>query len=108
MVCSVVAEATRAAIRGTMTSPIRVDQETDDRITHAASLLGVSKKTFVAQAVRAYVEQRAPELDEGLRRITDLLAPTRIVVSPSTMHQVADLIDNPPRPTRRLRELRDS
>jgi uncharacterized protein (DUF1778 family) len=103
-----VAKATAVPIRDTVTSPIRVDQETDDRITHAASLLGLSKKTFVAQAVRAYVEEKAPELDEGLRRITDLLAPANIVVSPSTMSRVADLIENPPKPTRRLRELRDS
>jgi uncharacterized protein (DUF1778 family) len=88
-----------------MTSPIRVDQDTDDRITHAARLMGVSKKEFVAEAVRTYVQQKAPELDQGMRHVAELLAPSRIVVSPSTLAHVADLIDEPPRPTKKLQEL---
>jgi len=89
-----------------MTSPIRVDQDTDDRITHAARLLGVSKKALVADAVRAYVEQKAPQLDEGMRHVAELLAPSRIVVSPSTMDRLASLIEEAPDPNRNLRELR--
>ncbi len=90
-----------------MTSPIRVDKTTDDRITHAARLMGVSKKTFVAEAVRAYVEQKTPELDEGMHRVAQLLAPSSMVVSPSTLSQLADLIEKAPRPTKKLRELSD-
>jgi len=91
-----------------MTSPIRVDQDTDDRITHAARLLGVSKKALVADAVRAYVAQKAPQLDEGLRHVAELLAPTSIVVSTSTMDSIAGLIEHAPEPTPGLRELRDA
>lgn len=91
-----------------MTSPIRVDQDTDDRITHAARLLGVSKKALVADAVQAYVAQKAPQLDEGLRHVAELLAPTGIGVSPSTMASIASLIEQPPDPTLDLRQLRDA
>ena len=90
-----------------MTSPIRVDQDTDDRITHAARLMGVSKKKLVAEAVRAYVEQKAPELNEGMRHVAELLAPSSIVVSPSTLSRVAGLIEDAPKPTGKLLELRD-
>ena len=91
-----------------MTSPIRVDQDTDDRITHAARLLGVSKKALVADAVRAYVAQKAPQLDEGLRHVAELLAPAGIVVSSSTMRSIASLIEQTPEPTPSLRRLRDA
>lgn len=91
-----------------MTSPIRVDQDTDDRITHAARLLGVSKKALVADAVRAYVAQKAPQLDEGLRHVAELLAPSNIVVTSSTMGSIAALIVDAPEPAPALRELRDA
>jgi len=91
-----------------MTSPIRIDRETDERITHAARLLGVSKKALVAEAVRLYVDQQAPELTDRMRRVAELLTPASIVVSPSTLGEMADLIDEAPDPTRRLRELRDA
>nr|WP_242605641.1 hypothetical protein [Frankia sp. Cppng1_Ct_nod] len=47
-------------------SPLKVDPETDKLISQGAHFLGVTKKDLVAEAVRAYLEQRREELRAGM------------------------------------------
>lgn len=47
-------------------SPLKVDPETDELISHAAHFLGMTKKDFVAEATRAYLEQRREEIRRGM------------------------------------------
>jgi uncharacterized protein (DUF1778 family) len=47
-------------------SPLKVDPETDALISHAAHFLGMTKKDFVAEATRAYLEQRREEIRRGM------------------------------------------
>ena len=89
-------------------SPIRVDRETRDRIAHAAEILGMTKKDLVADAVREYVAARESVFEEGVRRIEELLTPRQIVVPPGTAEQMADLTNDPPAPSDKLRELADT
>ncbi|MBV9024259.1 MAG: hypothetical protein JO362_10815 [Streptomycetaceae bacterium] len=47
-------------------SPLKVDPETDKLISQGAHFLGVTKKDLVAEAVRAYLEQRRADLRAGM------------------------------------------
>jgi hypothetical protein len=45
---------------------LKVDPETDELISQAAHFLGMTKKDFVAEATRAYLEQRREEIRRGM------------------------------------------
>ncbi|MBL7628702.1 hypothetical protein I7412_16395 [Frankia sp. CN6] len=47
-------------------APLKVDPETDELISQAAHFLGISKKDFVAEATRAYLELRREEVRRGM------------------------------------------
>jgi uncharacterized protein (DUF1778 family) len=47
-------------------APLKVDPATDELISQAAHFLGMTKKDFVAEAVRAYLEQRREEIRRGM------------------------------------------
>jgi hypothetical protein len=47
-------------------APLKIDPATDELISQAAHFLGMSKKDFVAEAVRAYLEQRREEIRRGM------------------------------------------
>ena len=91
---------------GDVTNPIRVDRQTDAKISHAASLLGVTKKALVEEAVNAYLVARAADLETELQQVVDLLE-LPIVVSQSSMERVVKLLESPPPPTDALRALMD-
>ncbi|WP_036555342.1 hypothetical protein [Nocardiopsis sp. CNT312] len=54
---------TAAAKRQT---PLKVDPATDELIAQAAHFLGMTKKDFVAEASKAYLEQRREEVRRGM------------------------------------------
>ncbi|WP_436492061.1 hypothetical protein [Actinokineospora sp. HUAS TT18] len=45
---------------------MKIDPATDELITQAAHFLGMTKKDFVAEAVRAYLGQRRDEVQKGM------------------------------------------
>jgi hypothetical protein len=47
-------------------APLKVDPATDELISQAAHFLGMTKKDFDAEAVRAYLEQRREEIRRGM------------------------------------------
>jgi uncharacterized protein (DUF1778 family) len=47
-------------------APLKIDPATDELITHAAHFLGMTKKDFVAEAARVYLEQRREEVRRGM------------------------------------------
>jgi hypothetical protein len=47
-------------------APLKVDPDTDKLISQGAHFLGLTKKDLVAEAVRAYLEQRREELRAGM------------------------------------------
>ncbi|WP_250291106.1 hypothetical protein [Frankia sp. CiP1_Cm_nod1] len=47
-------------------APLKVDPATDELISQAAHFLGMSKKDFVAEAVRTYLDQRREEVRRGM------------------------------------------
>lgn len=47
-------------------APLKIDPATDELITQAAHFLGMTKKDFVAEAARAYLEQRRAEVRQGM------------------------------------------
>jgi|GEM_PF-696641 hypothetical protein len=47
-------------------APLKIDLETDELISQAAHFLGMSKKDFVAEAVRTYLDQRREEVRRGM------------------------------------------
>lgn len=47
-------------------APLKVDPATDELISQAAHFLDMSKKDFVAEAVRAYLDQRREEVRRGM------------------------------------------
>ena len=57
----------------TAVSPIKVDAQTDELISHAAHFLGRSKKDFVDEAVRAYVDAHRDEINAGIREALNRL-----------------------------------
>lgn len=52
---------------GSNVAPLKVDSETDRLISHGAHFLHVTKKEFVAQAVRAYLQVRQAELHAAMQ-----------------------------------------
>jgi hypothetical protein len=50
----------------TVTSPIKVDAQTDKLISHAAHFLGRSKKDVVDVAVREYIENHRAAIQEAV------------------------------------------
>lgn len=58
-------------------SPIKVDEETDALATHGAHFLGVTKKEFVAQAVRFYAAAKQAEIEKGAREALAMLDGSR-------------------------------
>jgi uncharacterized protein (DUF1778 family) len=54
-------------------SPIKVDAQTDELISHAAHFLGRSKKDVVDAAVRAYIDGHRDEINAGIRQALNLL-----------------------------------
>jgi len=54
-------------------APLKVDPATDELISHAAHFLGITKKDFVAEATRAYLEQRREEIRRGMIESMKLL-----------------------------------
>lgn len=55
-----------AAAKAVRQAPLKVDPDTDKLISQGAHFLGVTKKDLVAEAVRAYLEQRREELRAGM------------------------------------------
>jgi predicted transcriptional regulator len=63
-------------------TPIKVDQTTDDLISHAAHFLERSKKDVVDTAVREYIENHRDEINAGVRAaLTQLDGSTASAVS---------------------------
>lgn len=61
-------------VSATRQTPLKVDPVTDGLlISHAAHFLGMTKKDFVAEAARAYLEQRREEIRRGLVESMKLL-----------------------------------
>lgn len=54
------------AVESRRQAPLKIDPATDQLISHAAHFLGISKKDFVTEAVRAYLEQRREEIRRGM------------------------------------------
>ncbi|WP_326561269.1 hypothetical protein [Micromonospora sp. NBC_01796] len=50
----------------TAVTPIKVDTQTDQLISHAAHFLGRSKKDVVDIAVREYIENHRTEIQRGV------------------------------------------
>jgi uncharacterized protein (DUF1778 family) len=47
-------------------APLKIDPATDELISQAAHFLGMTKKDFVAEAARAYLDQRREEVRRGM------------------------------------------
>jgi Arc/MetJ family transcription regulator len=58
-------------------APLKVDADVDELITNSAHFLGLTKKDLVADAVRAYVEQRREELRLQMQEVMRKLDGTR-------------------------------
>lgn len=54
-------------------APLKVDPATDELISQAAHFLGMTKKDFVAEATRAYLEKRREEIRRGMVESMKLL-----------------------------------
>lgn len=54
-------------------APLKIDPATDDLISQAAHFLGMTKKDFVAEAAKAYLEQRREEVRRGMIESMKLL-----------------------------------
>lgn len=54
-------------------APLKIDPATDELISQAAHFLGMTKKDFVAEAARAYLEQRREEVRQGMVESMKLL-----------------------------------
>jgi hypothetical protein len=54
-------------------APLKIDPATDELISQAAHFLGMTKKDFVAEATRAYLEQRREEIRKGMVESMKLL-----------------------------------
>jgi hypothetical protein len=58
-------------------SPLKVDRETDELISHGAHFLHMTKKDLVAAAVRAYLAERREEVHRAMREAMRALDGTR-------------------------------
>lgn len=54
-------------------APLKIDPATDELISQAAHFLGMTKKDFVAEAARVYLEQRREEIRRGMIESMKLL-----------------------------------
>lgn len=54
-------------------APLKVDPDTDELISQAAHFLGMTKKDFVAEATRTYLEHRREEIRRGMIESMKLL-----------------------------------
>jgi uncharacterized protein (DUF1778 family) len=54
-------------------APLKIDPATDELISQAAHFLGKTKKDFVAEAAKAYLEQRREEVRRGMIESMTLL-----------------------------------
>jgi uncharacterized protein (DUF1778 family) len=54
-------------------APLKIDPATDELISEAAHFLGMTKKDFVAEAAKAYLEQRREEVRRGMIESMKLL-----------------------------------
>lgn len=78
----------------TATAPIKVDAETDHLISHAAHFLGTTKKQFVNDAVRSFVDSHRDEINERVREaLTALDGTNASVVSLMTGYSRSELDD---------------
>jgi hypothetical protein len=59
-------EAMAMVTSGRRQAPLKVDPATDELISQAAHFLGMTKKDFVTEAARAYLEQRREEIRQGM------------------------------------------
>ena len=59
------------------TAPIKISPESDDLVSHAAHLLGRSKKDVVERAVREFVDNHRDEINDGVRAALQQLGGTR-------------------------------
>lgn len=50
-----------------MTSPLKIDDRTNELASHAAHFLGITKKQYVAEAVAFYTEHRRAEIEKGVK-----------------------------------------
>ena len=50
-----------------MTSPLKIDDQTDRLATEGAHFLGLTKKQYVADAVAYYTDLRRGEIEKGVR-----------------------------------------
>jgi hypothetical protein len=63
-------------------APIKVDQDTDALISHAAHFLSASKKDVVDLAVREYIDNHRTEINAGVRAaLSQLDGSTKSAVS---------------------------
>lgn len=49
------------------TAPVKIDHQTDQRLSHAAHFLGRSKKSVIDDAVTEYIENHRAEIDQKVR-----------------------------------------
>ena len=76
-------------------APLKVDSETDRLISHGAHFLHVTKKEFVAQAVRVYLQVRQAELhaamQEAMAQLDGTHAARVALVAGLTEEQIEEL-----------------
>lgn len=51
----------------TTATPIKVDQQTDRLISHAAHFFGKTKKSVVDEAMREYIDSHRSELNDAIK-----------------------------------------
>lgn len=51
---------------GRRQAPLKVDPATDELISQGAHFLGMTKKAFVAEATRAYLDQQREKIRAGM------------------------------------------
>lgn len=61
----------------TAVSPIKIDAETDQLVSHASHFLSRSKKDFVDTAVREYIDVHRDEINAAVRAALSQLDGTR-------------------------------
>jgi len=59
------------------TAPLKVDPETDKLISHGAHLLGMTKKQFVDEAIRRFLDERRGELQARMQSMMATLDGSR-------------------------------
>jgi hypothetical protein len=76
-------------------APLKVDSETDQLISHGAHFLHMTKKEFVAQAVRVYLQVRQAELhaamQEAMAQLDGTHAARVALVAGLTEEQIEEL-----------------